>query len=86
MLLLNSILLASLSVAGSFGYPDKISSKRSSITSSETGTNNGYYFSFYTDDGGDVEYNNESEGEYTVTWTDCGDFVAGKGWSTGSAR
>jgi len=55
-------------------------------TSSETGTSNGYYYSFWTNGGGTVYYTNGAGGSYTTSWTDCGNFVGGKGWSTGSAR
>ena len=52
-----------------------------------TGTNNGYYYSFYNSgDASSVSYTNKAAGEYSVDWTDCDNFVAGKGWSTGSAR
>jgi len=56
------------------------------ITTSQTGTNNGYYYEFWTNGGGSVDYENGSGGEYSVKWTNCGDFTSGKGWSTGSAR
>lgn len=60
--------------------------KRASITSSETGTSGGYFYSFWVD-GSDVTYTNGDGGEYSVTWTEGStNFVAGKGWSTGSAR
>ncbi|CRG86992.1 endo-1,4-beta-xylanase (XynG1), putative [Talaromyces islandicus] len=60
--------------------------KRQSITSSQTGTNNGYYYSFWTDGGGSVTYTNGDAGSYSVKWTDSGNFVGGKGWNPGSAR
>jgi len=57
------------------------------LKSSETGTNNGFYYSFWTDGSGDVSYTNGDGGEYSVTWAgDQGNFVAGKGWSTGTGR
>ncbi|KAI1081906.1 Xyn11A, glycoside hydrolase family 11 protein [Whalleya microplaca] len=56
------------------------------ITTSETGTNNGFYYSFWTDGGADVTYTNGDKGAYTVTWSGNGNFVGGKGWATGSSR
>lgn len=58
-----------------------------SLTSSSTGYNGGYYYSFWTDGSGDVVYNNGNAGEYSVTWSgNAGNFVAGKGWNPGSER
>lgn len=41
---------------------------RQALTSSATGTNNGYYFSFWTDNGGSVTYTNGAGGSYSSTW------------------
>ncbi|KAJ5288759.1 hypothetical protein N7478_001789 [Penicillium angulare] len=82
-------LLACAAVTGVMAVPGeyhKRHDKRQTITSSTTGTNNGYYYSFWTNGGGTVDYTNGAAGEYSVTWENCGDFTSGKGWSTGSAR
>lgn len=55
-------------------------------TPSETGTSNGYYYSFYTDGTDTVTYTNGAAGTYTMTWSGGGDVVGGKGWATGAAR
>lgn len=81
-----SALLASLAAAGVLADAGKLD-RRQAIISSETGENGGYYYSFWTDGSGDVSYTNGDGGEYSVTWSgDQGNFVAGKGWSTGSAQ
>jgi endo-1,4-beta-xylanase len=55
-------------------------------TPSSTGTNNGYYYSFWTDGNAAVTYTNGADGSYSVTWSGSGDWVGGKGWNPGSAR
>ncbi|KAG9230412.1 glycoside hydrolase [Amylocarpus encephaloides] len=55
-------------------------------TPSSTGTSGGFYYSFWTDNAGQVTYNNGPGGEYSVQWSGGnGNWVGGKGWNPGKA-
>jgi endo-1,4-beta-xylanase len=55
------------------------------ITSNQTGTHGGYYYSYWKDTGS-ATMNLGSGGNYSVNWNlGSGNFVGGKGWSTGSS-
>ncbi|KAF4547778.1 Endo-1,4-beta-xylanase 2 [Elsinoe fawcettii] len=55
-------------------------------TPSSQGTNNGYFYSFWTDGAGSVQYTNGAAGQYSVKWSGNGNWVGGKGWNPGTAR
>jgi len=84
MFFITSILVAVSAVTGVLAVPSSVLDKR--LTTSSTGTNNGYYYSFWTDGSGDVTYTNGPAGKYSVAWSgNAGNFVGGKGWNPGSA-
>ena len=63
-----------------------VAAAATTICSSQTGTNNGYYYSFWTNGGGSVCMTLGNGGNYSSSWSNVGNWVGGKGWSTGSRR
>jgi len=51
-----------------------------------TGTHNGFFYSYWTDGKGSINYNNEAGGKYSATWNNVGNWVGGKGWNPGAPR
>lgn len=51
-----------------------------------TGTHDGYFYSFWTDGRGSVDYNNGPRGSYSVSWNNVNNWVGGKGWNPGPPR
>ncbi|KAF9077616.1 concanavalin A-like lectin/glucanase domain-containing protein [Rhodocollybia butyracea] len=47
------------------------------------GTNNGYFYSVYSDSSVTGTYTNGPGGQYSLSWGGSGDVVVGKGWNPG---
>ncbi|GAA2111989.1 glycoside hydrolase family 11 protein [Kitasatospora saccharophila] len=54
------------------------------ITNNQTGNDGGYFYSFWSDGNGSSSMSLNGGGNYGTSWSNVGNFVAGKGWSTGS--
>jgi endo-1,4-beta-xylanase len=86
MVTFSKLVIGVSAFAGVLAAPNFELDTRQTITTSQTGTNNGFYYSFWTNGGGTVDYTNGDAGQYSVTWQNDGDFTCGKGWNPGSAQ
>ncbi len=56
------------------------------LTSNQTGTHNGFFYSFWKDSG-DASFGLQAGGRYTSQWTNStNNWVGGKGWKPGGAK
>jgi hypothetical protein len=74
---------AALALAAAF-YAAPASAQQC-LTNNATGTNNGYYYSFWKDSG-NVTFCLQSGGRYTSQWSNINNWVGGKGWNPGGRR
>nr|WP_313069286.1 glycoside hydrolase family 11 protein [Kitasatospora gansuensis] len=54
------------------------------INTNQTGTDGGYFYSFWSDGSGQSSMSLNGGGNYGTSWNNVGNFVGGKGWRTGS--
>ncbi|KAF3917592.1 hypothetical protein AA313_de0204415 [Arthrobotrys entomopaga] len=84
IILAASAVLSTTVLAGPHQGPG-MGALRKRNTPNQQGTNNGYFYQFWSDGGGTVNYSNGPGGEYSVTWSNVGDFTSGKGWQQAQA-
>jgi len=86
MFSLSLVLLALASATGVFSlevFDNSTQSHAKRALPNGTGTNNGYFYSVYSDSTVTGTYTNLAGGEYSLTWGGSGDVVVGKGWNPG---
>ncbi|KAH6873775.1 glycosyl hydrolases family 11-domain-containing protein [Coprinopsis sp. MPI-PUGE-AT-0042] len=55
-------------------------------TPSAEGTHDGFFYSWWTDNGAQATYTNGPRGNYGISWGSGGNLVGGKGWNPGTAN
>jgi endo-1,4-beta-xylanase len=83
MVSFTSLCVALVAAVGAVASPVQLASRG---ISPGTGQHGGYFYSFWTDNQGNVDYNNEAGGRYRVTWNRVNNWVGGKGWNPGPPK
>jgi endo-1,4-beta-xylanase len=78
-----SVVVALVAVAGIYIAP---ANAQECLSSSQSGTDNGFYYSIWKDSPGTVNFCLLSGGRYTSQWSGVNSWVGGKGWQIGSRR
>ncbi|KAK7419953.1 hypothetical protein QQZ08_010656 [Neonectria magnoliae] len=100
MVSFKSILLAVAAATSVFGRPfdfpeetDRNSTDASTelfdkrqVTPNSEGHHNGYFYSWWSDGGGQATFTMGEGSRYQVNWRNTGNFVGGKGWNPGTGR
>jgi len=86
MVSFKSFLVVAVAAAGSLAIPAANVTELSARagTPSSEGWNNGFFYSWWTDNQGTAYYNNQGGGQYNLQWSGNGNLVGGKGWNPGT--
>lgn len=90
MVSFSALVLTAVTAAGALAVPTNATEGLGLLqarggTPSSTGTNNGYYYSWWTDGAAQATYTNYGGGQYNLQWSgNNGNLVGGKGWNPGS--
>jgi len=85
MVSFTSLIAAAFAIAGVVAAPSELLQERGG-TPSSTGYHNGFYYSWWTDNGAQATYTNGNAGQYSISWSGNGNLVGGKGWNPGGPR
>jgi endo-1,4-beta-xylanase len=93
MVSIKSVLAAATAVSSALAAPFDFVPRDNStalqarqVTPNAEGWHNGYFYSWWSDGGGQVQYTNLEGSRYQVRWRNTGNFVGGKGWNPGTGR
>jgi endo-1,4-beta-xylanase len=70
---------------GDDGNSTEVLEKRQ-LTPNSQGQHNGYFYSWWSDGGGQATFTMGEGSRYQVNWRNTGNFVGGKGWNPGNGR
>ncbi|MBN2354398.1 MAG: glycoside hydrolase family 11 protein [Spirochaetales bacterium] len=79
-------LVLSCASGGASAAKPKPQPKTRVVTANTQSMDGGYFYSFWTNGGGEVKMTLDGANGYSVRWTDCDNFTCGKGWSKGTGR
>ncbi|KAK0702309.1 concanavalin A-like lectin/glucanase domain-containing protein, partial [Lasiosphaeris hirsuta] len=85
MVLFSSVVAALGLTAGAIASPLEAVKQARGIKPG-TGTHNGFFYSFWTDGKGSVDYTNGPAGSYKSSWSNVNNWVGGKGWNPGPPK
>ncbi|KAJ2924723.1 hypothetical protein H1R20_g12366, partial [Candolleomyces eurysporus] len=77
-----ALLCALFAAVSTFAMPQNLTSRAG--TPSSSGTHNGFFYSWWTDNGATAYYTNGPGGQFSIEWGNGGNLVGGKGWNPGS--